>query len=290
MNRFFLDLLTSSMLDSCLVSAQAMVLNRLSIPFAAVTAFSGISAYAVALWLNGSKVAPLFSLFLTIVIVAGLSLFAHLLPQDQYLLATLAILGVLRASAGSIEGFGGQLGLSSASATFPPQSSLQFMIAALVLFAASLITHVLINRSEFGLAITVTRISRSDQTARAFVPVNKIVLVCFLVTAVIAAGAGILKALYVGRVDPDQFRIRTAVILLMATLVVGYSPLRIAVLSLFFFAFPDLFGYLFGYSASSLAFIREMVWSILIMVLVSRNLTSRSRFNNVTSALNRGLR
>jgi ABC-type branched-subunit amino acid transport system permease subunit len=278
------------MLDSCLVSAQAMVLNRLSIPFVAVTAFSGISAYAVALWLNGSKVAPLFSLLLTIVIVAGLSLFAHLLPQDQYLLATLAILGVLRASAGSIEGFGGQLGLSSAGTTFPPQSSLQFMVAALVLFATSLITHLVINRSEFGLATTVTRISRSDQTARAFVPVKKIVFVCFLVTAVIAAGAGVLKALYVGRVDPDQFRIRTAVILLMATLVVGYSPLRIAVLSLFFFAFPDLFGYLFGYSASSLAFIREMVWSILIMVLVSRNLTLRSRFNDVTSALNRGLR
>jgi ABC-type branched-subunit amino acid transport system permease subunit len=282
MNRFLLDIATTSMLDSSLVAAQALVLNRLGIPFAAITAFSGISAYAIALALNGSATALPFAGLLCIIAVAGFSVLARVLPQDQYLLLTLAVLGVLRATAGSAQGLGGQLGMSSASTILPPQESLPFAVAALVLFTLSLIVHALINRSEFGLAISVARISRTDFTASTFVPVKKITVVCFIVASTIAACAGVLKALYAGRVDPDQFRVRTAIILLMATLVVGSSPWRIALLSLVFFAFPDFFGFLFGYNATSLAFIREMAWSVLIIAMVSKKFVPRSRRRPVT--------
>jgi ABC-type branched-subunit amino acid transport system permease subunit len=276
MSRFLLDIAVTSLLDSCLVAAQALVLNRLGIPFAAITAFSGIGAYAVALSLNGSWVILPSTLLLGALMAIGFSALSRPLPHDRYLLLTLAVLGVLRATAGTVPALGGQLGMSSASTALPPQESLPFAVAALVLFAAALVAHALIERSEFGLAISVTRIARTDLAASAFVPVKKIALVCFTIASLLAICAGALKALYAGRVDPDQFRIRTAVILLMATLVGGSSPLRIGLLSMAFFAFPDLFGALFGYDATALAFIRELAWSVLIMAMVSKRLIARS--------------
>jgi ABC-type branched-subunit amino acid transport system permease subunit len=275
MSRFLLDIAVTSLLDSCLVAAQALVLNRLGIPFAAITAFSGIGAYAVALSLNGSWAILPSTLLLGALMAIGFSALSRPLPQDRYLLLTLAVLGVLRATAGTVPALGGQLGMSSASTALPPQQSLPFALVALVLFAAALVAHALIERSEFGLAISVARIARTDIAASAFVPVKKIALACFTIASLIAIFAGALKALYAGRVDPDQFRIRTAVILLMATLVVGSSPLRIGLLSLAFFAFPDLFGAFFGYNTTALAFIREMVWSVLIITLVSRRFVAR---------------
>lgn len=277
MNRVLLDIATTGMLDSCLVAAQALILNRLGIPFAAITVFSGIGAYAVALALNGSLAILPFALLLSIIIAIGFSGLARPLPQDQYLLLTLAVLGVLRATAGSVSGLGGQIGVSSASAILPPQEGPPFAAAAAALFTISLLVHAIIRRSEFGLAVSVARTARTDIVAIAYVPVKKITLACFIIASALAISAGMLKAMYAGRVDPDQFRIRTAVILLMPTLVAGLSPLRIGFLSLFFFAFPDLFGVLFGYSATALAFIREMTWSALIMAVVSKKLTTRPK-------------
>ena len=84
--------------------------------------------------------------------------------------------------------------------------------------------------------------------------------------------AGVLRAMYSGRVDPDQFRIQTAVILLMPTLVAGSSPMRIGIFSLAFFMFPEVFGIVIGYDAASLAYIREMALSALVVAIVSRKL------------------
>jgi ABC-type branched-subunit amino acid transport system permease subunit len=283
MNRVFLDIATTSMLDSSLVAAQSLILNRLGIPFAAITTFSGIGAYAVALALNGSWGLLPVAVLLSILIVIGFSALAPPLPQDRYLLLTLAVLGVLRAIAGSSANLGGQLGMSSATSLLPPQEALPFAAGAVLLFATSLLAHALIKRSEFGLAISVARTARTDVAASAFVPVKKITFVCFVIASLLALMAGVLKAMYAGRVDPDQFAIRTAVILLMPALMAGSSPLRIGLLSLFFFAFPDLFGVLFGYGATSLAFLREMVWSALIIAMVSRNFVIKPRLRTTIS-------
>lgn len=275
MNRVLVDIAVTSMLDACLVAAQALVLNRLGIPFAAITAFSGIGAYAVALALGGSWFGLTLAVLLGVLTAAGFSVLAPLLPEDRYLLLTLAVLGVLLATAGTAAGLGGQLGMTSASMLLPPQEPLPFAIAAVVLFATSLLAHALIGRSEFGLAVCVARTARVDITAKSFVPIKKITLACFLVAASIAIWAGVLRATYSGRVDPNQFRIRTAIVVLMPTLAAGSSPLRIGLLSLVFFAFPDLFAVFFGYDATSLAYIREMSWSALIIAMVPGNVITR---------------
>jgi len=276
-NRVLADIAVTSMLDACLVAAQALVLNSLGIPFAAITAFSGIGAYAVALALGGSWIGLAFAALLTAVTLAGFSFLAPLLPQDRYLLLTLAVLGVLLATAGSAAGLGGQLGLKSASTLLPPQEPLPFAVAAVLLFSMSLLAHALIGRSEFGLAVSVARNSRLDITAKSFIPVKRITLVCFVIAASIAMLAGVLRATYSGRVDPNQLRIRTAIVILMPTLAAGSSPLRIGILSVVFFAFPDCFAVLFGYDATSLAYIREMAWSALIIAMVPGNVIARLR-------------
>jgi len=275
MNRFLLDIAATSMLDASLVASQALILNRLGVPFAAITAFSGASAYAVALYLNGSWSFSLSLLILIPLMVVVFSALAKPLPLDRYLLLTLAVLGVLRATASATPALGGQNGISAVSPVLPPQESYTFALLALVLFAVALLVHILIERSEFGLAVSVTRLARTDVAARAFVPTGKVILACFVVAALIAVCAGAFKGMYAGRVDPGQFRISYAVILLMATLVGGSSPLRLGLLSLVFFALPDLFSAFIGYDKSSLAFIRDMAWSVLIIALVSPRLAKR---------------
>ena len=277
MTRVLLDIAVNSMLDSSLVAAQALVLNRLGIPFAAITAFSGIGAYAIALTLRGSLAALPLSVILCLIGVIVFSLLARPLPQDRYLLLTLAVLGVLRATSGTVTDLGGQLGMNSASAALPPQASESFVLIVSCLFIASLLVHKIIGSSEFGLAIAVTQTARTDVVARSFVPVTRVTLACFAIAALIAVCAGILRAMYAGRVDPNQFRVQTAIILLMPTLLAGSSPLRIGLVSLTFFAFPDLFGVVFGYDATALAFVRDITWSALIIILVSKKLFRPAR-------------
>lgn len=277
MNRIFLDILTTAMLDSCLVAAQALVLNRLGVPFAAITAFSGIGAYIAALALNGIWSGVYLAVLLILLAVACFSYLERSLPQDQYLLLTLAVLGILRASAGTLKVLGGQIGIASASTWLQPQSVTPYLVLAGVLFAVSFFVHLAIDRSEFGLAVSVTKIAREDVAVRTLVPTRKIMLICFAVAAALAIAAGTLRAMYAGRVDPDEFRIQTAVILLMPTLVVGSTPLRISFFSLAFFMFPGVFGILIGYEASGLAYLRDMTLSVLVIATVARKVTGGSR-------------
>ena len=203
MNRVLLDIAATSMFDASLVAAQALVLNRLGIPFAAITAFSGIGAYAIAISLNGfSAFVPLI-LLLSIIMVAVFSALTRNLPQDQYLLLTLAALGLLRATTGSIPELGGQNGISSASSYLPPQESLQFVVVAALLFVISLLIHVLIERSEFGLSVAVARTARTDIVSTSYVRVRSVVLICFFIAFLMAVCAGAFKAMYAGRVVPQ---------------------------------------------------------------------------------------
>jgi ABC-type branched-subunit amino acid transport system permease subunit len=278
MSHLWLDLIVNTAVDSSLVAAQALVLDRLGIPFAAITAFAGLGAYMLALGLIGAWSWSAGLLLLLMLSVACFALLARPLPQDQYLLLTLAALGILRSLAGTTSRLGGQIGITSASTVLRPQEPATFIIPASIVFACSLLAHLIVDRSEFGVAVRLARLSRVDTTLTALVPVRRLTITCLLFAATVAGSAGILRALYSGRVDPDVFRIQSAITFLMATLVAGSGAVRVGLLSIAFFAFPGLFALVFGYDASILAYIREMLWSVLAIALLARRFTGTGQW------------
>ena len=272
MSSLWPDLVVRTLLDSTLVLAQALLLNWLGVPFAAITLFAGLAAYgvAVAVQFGGLAVLPLVLLALVLLLI-----FVFLvpnLPEDRYLLLTLATLALTRAFAGSLVRLGGQLGISSAAPALPPQQPASYLIFVVPLFLLALGGVVLLQRSQMGLAVDIARLARSQPLAAALVPLPILRIALFGFAVLLAVAAGTLQGLYSGRVDPNVFRLDVAITVLVVTLAAGRRPLRVALVAIAFFGFPDIFASLFGYQRAAVAHVREIAWSIAILVLAGYGL------------------
>jgi ABC-type branched-subunit amino acid transport system permease subunit len=266
------DLVVRTLLDSTIVLAQTLLLNWLGVPFAAITLFAGLAAYSVALALHYGvfAVLPLILLALTLLLVFIL-LVPHL-PDDRYLLLSLSALALARSLAGSLAPLGGQLGISSAASILPSQQPASFLPLVVPLFLLALGGGILLQRSQIGLAVDIARLARSQPLAAALVPLSLLRAALFSFAVLLAMAAGMLEGLYSGRVDPNVFRMDVAITVLVVTLAAGRKPLRVALVTITFFAFPDIFASLFGYQRAAVAHVREIAWSVSILILAGYEL------------------
>lgn len=267
MNSVWLDVAVRVLLSSTLVMAQAVLLNWLRVPFAAITLFAGIAAYGAA-----AGIAPVI---VTLLLLATVFLaLIRPLPQDRYLLLSLASLALFRSAVGSLSRLGGQLGTPSVSTLIPAQRPASALPYALVLFVVALLFLLLLRHSQMGLAVDVARIGATDLLALSMAPVGMITALLFGAAVLLAGFAGTAQGAYAGWIDPDLFRIDRAITMLVATLVIGRTPVRGALLAVAFFVFPDLFSSVFGYNRTASAHIREIVWGAAIIVLAGRTASS----------------
>jgi ABC-type branched-subunit amino acid transport system permease subunit len=266
------DLVVRTLLDSTLVLAQALLLNWLGIPFAAVTLFAGVAAYGVAVIIQYGFLAALPLLLFGLILLLAFVFLVPSLPEDRYLLLSLASLALTRSLAASLTPLGGQLGLSSSASVLSPQQPMSYLVYVVPLFLLALGGVVLLQRSQFGLAVDIARLARAQRIVAALVPLPELRYAIFGFALLLAAVAGALQGLYSGRVDPNAFRIDTAITVLVVTLAAGRRPLRVALVAVAFFVFPDLFAWLFGYQRAAVAHVREITWSLAILVLAGYGL------------------
>lgn len=271
------DVLLEVLLASTLVGAQALVLNHLGIPFASITLFAGLGGYLVAAGsLGGAAPAVvLVAVALAFVLFYGLR---RSLPDDRYLLLSLAALQVARAIAGGAKSWGGQLGTGVTWKGLPTYDAGFFLPVALAAFAGVLVLLRLLERSQLGLAVELARLSRGDERPRALVPVDGLSLLLLGLAAAIAGLVGMTGGLYAGRVSPDAFGLNLAISTLVATLVAGRRAWTVGIVSLAFFAFPHLFSSLLGYQVEAMGHLREILWSAAVLFWGPRLMAVGSRF------------
>jgi ABC-type branched-subunit amino acid transport system permease subunit len=259
----WLDITVRVLLSSTLVMAQAILLNWLRVPFAAITLFAGIAAYGAIAGIPSviGSIALLGAIFLALI---------RPLPQDRYLLLSLAALALVRSAVGSINRFGGQLGAPSVSTLIPAQRPTSAFPYALTLFLAAFLILLLLRHSQMGLAVDVARIGATDLQALSMAPVGVITTLMLGTAVLLASFAGTVQGAYAGWVDPNLFRIDYAITMLVATLVIGRMPIRGALLAMTFFIFPDLFSAFLGYNRTASAHVREILWGAAIIVLAGR--------------------
>jgi len=270
MNAHWADIGVRTLLDSSLVLAQVLILNRLGIPFAAITLFAGLAAYGVATALHFGPLLFILAVALSVLLVVVFTALVRALPQDSYLLLTLAVLGVGGALVSASAALGGQLGMSSTSSVLRAQEPGPFLWCAVPLFLLAFGSLWLLDRSQLGLAVEVARMARQEKHAISFIPLWPITALVFFIASGLAFSSGAFQALYTGRVDPNVFRIENAIPMLVATLAAGRSPWRASAIALTFFIFPDLFSVLVGYQRSAMAQVREIIWSVAIVLLAEK--------------------
>lgn len=272
---FRIDVVLEILLASTLVGAQALVLSNLGIPFAAITLFAGLGGYLAAAGSMQGGLAPFVLILVAATVLLGL--FHGLrrsLPNDRYLLLSLAALQLAAASAGASQALGGQLGAKVSWIGLPTYDAAACLPVAVLSFCAILFLLWICERSEFGFAVELTRLSRSDERLRALVPADRVSLLVLAAAILLAGAVGATKGLYSGRVSPDDFSLDLAISTLVATLVAGRKAWTVAVVALAFFAFPHVFSSLLGYQIQAMGHLREILWSGLIL-LWGHRLTER---------------
>jgi len=260
MNSIWLDISVRTLLGSTLVMAQALLLNWLRVPFAAITLFAGIAAYATV-----AQVTPVI-----LILVATAAVFLVLvrpLPQDRYLLLSLASLALARSIAGSLSGYGGELGMASASTWIEAQRPLSALPYAIALFLIAFLVLLVLRYTEMGLAVDVARAGGTEMPAASMAPGGVLTAILMAAATVLAGLTGAVQGAYTGWIDPNLFRIDYAITLLVATLAIRRKPVRGTLLAMSFFLFPDLFSEFCGYDHTASAHVREIIWGAAIIFL-----------------------
>jgi hypothetical protein len=273
------DVVLEILLSATLVGAQAMVVNCLGLPFAAVTLFAGLGAYAMA---AATVAGPGQAVAVAVLAVACLFAFVGLrrpLPSDRYLLVTLAALAVFETVAGGLKGYGGQLGAPAAWSVLPTYDAHVFLPLAAMCFAAVVVMLYMLERTELGLAVEITRLALADHHMSALVPVGRVTLLILGAAMGVAVSSGILTALYTGRASPDVFGITPAISLLIATLLAGRRAWSVALVSVTFFAFPYLFSSLLGYQLQAMGHVREILTAVAVLLYGERLIRGGSLFS-----------
>lgn len=269
------DIVVRTALESTLAVAQALLLNRLGLPFAGITVFSGLAAYGLAITLRYGLLATWPVLAFGLLILLLYMVLAPRLPEDRCLLLSLAALAVTRSLAGALPWLGGQLGISTATAVLPPQDAPRLVPWAIAVFLLAVAIAVLLQKALFGLRVDVAWLGRSELLAPALVPIPRIRAALLICAAAMGCAAGFLMSCYSGRVDPDVFRMDAAITILVVSLAAGRTPLRLVLVPILFFAFPDMFAVFTGYQRAVLAHAREIVWGLAILVLAGHGLGPR---------------
>jgi hypothetical protein len=262
MNAIWPDLAVRVLLSSSLVMAQAILLNWLKVPFAAITFFSGLAAYSII-----AGVLPVAAIIVLTGLVFGLMV--KPLPKDKYLLLSLAALELIRSGVGASDRFGGQLGAQLTFGYIPAQQPFAALPFAVVLFVFVLAILLVLRYSEIGLTVDLVRLGRTDPIANTMTTEASITWLFLVVAIVIASVVGTVQGAYIGWIDPNVFRLEEAIGLLVASLVIGRRPVVGTLLAIAFFLFPDLFSIVSGYSRMSAAHVREIIWGAAMIVLAT---------------------
>ncbi len=268
------EVLLEILLSATLVGTQALVVNRLGLPFAAVTLFAGLGAYAVA---AGTVAGWAHSALITSLVVLLMWLFVSLrnaLPRDRYLLVTLAALALAETVAGGLRRYGGQIGAPALWSSLPTYQATAFLPYAVLCFTVVFVMLFMLERTELGLTVEVTRLAIADRQLSSLVPVARVTWLVLGSAMSIAVCAGMLMALYSGRASPEGFGLTRAISFLLATVLAGRRAWVAALVSMAFFAFPFVFSSAFGYQLQSMGYVRELLTGALVLIFGERMIQS----------------
>lgn len=189
MNSAWLDIVVRTLLGSTLVMAQAIMLNWLRVPFAAITLFAGIAAYATV-----AGVTPV--IVILFVVTVGFLVLVRPLPRDRYLLLSLASLALARSIAGSLRGYGGELGMATSTTWIAAQVPKSAMPYAIALFLSAFLVLLLLRHSEMGLAVDVARAAGTEMHAASMSPTGILTAIMLALVAVLASLTGAVQGAY----------------------------------------------------------------------------------------------
>lgn len=277
MNYFF-SLLNEAAVYGSLAALQALLLNRLGLAFAAIPAFVGLGAYALAAAAAGGFAAAQF-VVIAVALAIGMALLANRLRRDHYLLATLATLECLGAWVGMSSALGGREGLP-----LPPTWSVggpgfeaRMLVWTLGTIAFVILTIRLILGSAAGAAID--RIREHPEAAARWCPVQKVRGVVVAVAVVLASVIGVLYLGYHGRVSPGIFSLESALLVLAFTVMAWRWPELAALAALLYGVLPYLLTKVFPLSQQGAADLIRICWGGLLIaaVLLPHLLRNRQR-------------
>lgn len=264
---YLLSLLNLAALFGALAALQALLLNRLGLAFAAMTAFLGLGAYGVATYQIGPGVSILFfaSAMLLAWVMAHL---AYRLRGDYFLLATLAVLECLGAVVSATPGLGGREGLPLAPAAELGGSHFELRMLLPTAGALSVVVAVCAFVLSSAAGVAIDRFREHQETAARWFPVRRLLLFSVLLAAFLGLAVGAVYITYVGRVTPRVFSIDLAILVLMFTVLAGKRPALAALGALLYWVLPYWASSLLPLSRQGAADGVRMLWGLLVILAV----------------------
>lgn len=264
---YFLSLLNLAALFGAIAALQALLLNRMGLAFAAMTAFFGLGAYGVAV-MRGSLVAGLSFFAGAVVLGLALGALANRLRHDYFLLATLAILECLGAAASVVPGLGGREGITvgAVSRLGGPDYEAKMAVPIAITLIATVAMCAFVINSATGIAIDRFK-ENPDSSARWF-DTDRLRRFVVWMASVAGAGVGALYGYYQGRVTPTVFSIDFAILVLMFTVLAGRRPILAFLAALLYWALPFWASEVLPFSRQGAADGVRLLWGLLVVIAV----------------------
>lgn len=229
-------------------------------------AFFGIGAYTAAITLTRFHYSIFFAFLGAIILVACvaflLSFVLRRFRDDYYMIATLATTMIVFGFFQNMDALtNGPLGIPGI-----PKPSYFFLL----LCGALITTHAIVwwmRRSSFGRVLHVIR--EDDILARVFgYETTHFFTFTFVVSAIFAAIAGVLYALYLSFIDPTMFRLQESILILSMIVVGGLSSLRGSYVGAFLLVLLPEFLRFVGLPDAIAAHMRELLYGLLLVIIM----------------------
>lgn len=264
---YFLSLLNEAAVYGALAALQALLLNRLGLAFAAVPAFAGLGAYAVAASAFGDATTTQV-VAVTIGLTVGMTLLANRLRRDHYLLATLAALECLGAWVGTSTTLGEREGLPAPAGWAVGGPGFETMMLPLTLGCLAVVLLAIHGILGSAAGVAVDRIREHPEAAVRWCPAGRVRGVVVGVVAVLAGATGVLYLRYHGRVSPTIFSLESALLVLAFTVMAARWPAVAALAALLYGVLPFLLTKTFPLSRQGAADLIRICWGGLLIAAV----------------------
>jgi ABC-type branched-subunit amino acid transport system permease subunit len=264
---YALSLLNAAAIYGSLAALQVLLVNRLGLAFAALPAFLGLGAYAIAVADQGSSILAAVVIGAVVTGTAMVAL-ANRLRRDYYLLATLALLECLSALFGTSAPLGGREGLAAPQGW--PVGGGGFELRMLPRMLAALLGVAVLVRALLNAPVgaAIDRIREHPETASRWFRAARIrgLVVAFALIAAWLMGG--LYLAYYGRISPTVFSLDAAILVLVFTVIGGRHPELGAAAALLYWSLPFVLTAILPITQIVAAEFVRIMWGLLVVTMI----------------------